>query len=158
MTFLVNPDFVKRAVEDDSSEDLQKECDKLAVQVTELARKNRAYILEAKNYRTLLAEANEALRQMQAENEKLKQEIREETEQRKNYKKKWYWAVKDLDRERWRSNDKRALERSLMNQTQQLNAERAKVSKLNREIRDLQQQVKAAEEHDIKLTSLLAKF
>ena len=66
--------------------------------------------------------------------------------------------MKDLSREKNRSNDKRALEGRLINQMQLLNAERAKISNLNRQIEGLQRQLKAAEDHSEKLASLLAKF
>ena len=140
------------------SEDLKRECDKLTIQITEVARKNRAYISEAQNYKTWLAEASQKLRQEKAESDKLKAIIRNETEQRNDFRKKWHSAIKDLDQEKKRSSEKRALEGRLIDQIQLLNAERTKVCALNQQVQALEEKLKAAEEHNARLTSLLVKF
>ena len=92
----------------DESEDLELECDKLTVQVTELARKNRCFIekiecletdlklekqlyversqaldSEVRDFETLLAEVSDKLFHEKSENDKLREEIKKETEQRK---------------------------------------------------------------------------
>ena len=122
-------------------ENYRQECDKLTLQVTELARQNRAYISEAQKYKTLLAESNQKSQQEQAENKKMKEEIKKETEQRNGYKKLFT----------------KSLQNRLIDQ-KSLNAEKSKVSLLDQRIRDLEEKLKAAECHNAKLTSILAKF
>ena len=160
-----NSEFAKRAKfdalvsrNDVYCEDYQQECDKITIQVSELGRKNRAYISETQNYKTWLAESNQRLRKEQAVNEKLKEAIENKTQQRDEYKKRWQSAVKDLNREKIRSTEKKDLEERLINQMHLLNAERTNVSTLNQRIQNLEEKLKAAEEHNAKLTSLLVKF
>ena len=45
----------------EENEDLKLQCDKLTVQMTELARKNRFYIEEAEKHKTSLAKANQTI-------------------------------------------------------------------------------------------------